>query len=181
MDYFENIILKIIGNDNKWVRQNVKIDLTKEEKRKIGKLTMPRPDIDIVAYQPLKNIIEIWEVKSFLDSQGVRFRDLNLKQAVPKGSYKILTSQNYREVVIKRLIKDWTKQGLILPKPKVKIGLAAGKIYSNDEAQIKKYFSKKGWLILTPSDIQKRLRDLANLQYENDPYTIASKIIFRND
>jgi len=180
MDYFENIILKIFKSDDKWVRQNVKVDLTKEEKRFIGKSSIPRPDIDIVTYQVLKNTIEIWEVKSFLDSTGVKFSELSMVNDIPEGRYKILTSKKYRKTVISRLLIDWCNKGLILPNPIVKIGLAAGKIHSKDKLKIIEYFKNKGWLLLTPSSIFQRLKKLEAIPYENDPYVIASKIIFRN-
>ena len=180
MDYFENIVMKIIESDNKWVRQSVKVNVTKEEKRQIGKPSIPRPEIDIVSYQVCKNILEIWEVKSFLDSPGVRFEELKMKHDIPKGRYKILTSDKYREIVIKRLVNDWVEQGLILPDPIVKIGLAAGKTNSKDEPKIIDYFKERDWVLLTPNDIFQGLKKLENSQYENDPYIIASKIIFRN-
>ena len=41
MDYFENIVMKIIEMDNKWVKQSVKVNLTKEEKRKQGNIPSP--------------------------------------------------------------------------------------------------------------------------------------------
>ena len=180
MDYFENIVMKIIESDNKWVRQNVKVNLTKEEKRRIGKPSIPRPDIDIVSYQVSNNIIEIWEVKSFLDSPGVKFSEINMQYDVPEGRYKILTSHKYRDIVINRLIIDWSREGLILPNPTVKIGLAAGKINIKDDIKIINYFKNRSWLLLKPENIFQGLKKLENQSYENDPYIIASKIIFRN-
>ena len=180
MDYFENIVMKIIESDNKWVRQNVKVNLTKEEKCYIGKPSIPRPDIDIVSYQVSKNTLEIWEVKSFLDSPGVKFSEINMQYDVSEGRYKILTSNKYREIVINRLITDWNREGLILANPTVKIGLAAGKINLKDESEIIDYFKKRNWILMTPKDIFQGLKKLENSRYENDPYIIASKIIFRN-
>lgn len=77
MDYFENIVFKIIESENKWVRQNVKVNLTVQEKRATGKHSIPRPDIDIVPYNAKTNVLEFWEVKSFLDSSGVKFSEID--------------------------------------------------------------------------------------------------------
>ena len=136
MDYFENIVATIFEKEGKWVRQNVKIDLTKAEKAKTGKHTIPRPDLDIVSYHPGRNEIEIWEVKSYLDSIGVQYREVSKESEETEGRYKILTSKNYRNIIIKRLVEDWTKLGVILKNPSVKIGLAAGKIKKSDEQKI---------------------------------------------
>ncbi len=78
------------------------------------------------------------------------------------------------------LLKQWYEKGLILPNPNVKIGLAAGKIYSKDEPKIIDHFKINGWILLTPGIIFQRLKELENSQYENDPYVIASKIISMN-
>jgi len=69
MDYFERLVANIIEKESKWVKVNVKINLTKDEKAQTGKPSIPRPDIDIVAYNTKTNILEIWEVKSFLGNR----------------------------------------------------------------------------------------------------------------
>jgi hypothetical protein len=180
MDYFENIIQKILENDGKWVKQNVKVNLTKEEKRAAGKPSMPRPDIDILTYKPSTNTIELWEVKSYLDSPGVKFKDLQMKPGIQAGRYKILTSEKYQKIIIKRLTEDLVKEGLIRKNPKVKMALAIGHIgHSKDESDIRNYFNKKGWELFTPSDIKARLSKLASIPYENNPYTLTAKIFLK--
>ena len=37
MDYFEGMIKTLLESDGYWVRQSFKVNLTKEEKRNIGK------------------------------------------------------------------------------------------------------------------------------------------------
>ncbi|WP_176465369.1 MULTISPECIES: hypothetical protein [unclassified Pseudomonas] len=72
MDYFESIIKTLLESESYWVRQSFKVNLTKEEKRNVGKHTIPRPEIDLLAYKPNQNKILAIEVKSFLDSSGVK-------------------------------------------------------------------------------------------------------------
>lgn len=180
MDYFESLVATIIEKENKWVKQNVKVNLTKEEKVEIGKPSIPRPDIDIVAYRAKENVLEIWEVKSFLDSPGVRFKEIIEENEIAKGRYKLLTSEKYRMIIIDRLVADWIELGLINKNPTVKIGLAAGKIYSNDEDSIVAHFKKKGWILKTPMDLFRGIEKLEEEAYENDLYIIAAKLIFRN-
>ena len=83
MDYFENIIKTLLEHDGYWVRQSFKVNLTKQEKRDIGKYSMPRPEIDILAFRPEKNQIIAFEAKSFLDSPGVKVSDLCYKTEIP--------------------------------------------------------------------------------------------------
>lgn len=88
MDYFENIIKRLLEEEGYWVRQSVKVNLTKEEKAKVGKPTIPRPELDIVGYKAKQNEILVLEVKSFLDSPGIKFKELCETFKVPSGRYK---------------------------------------------------------------------------------------------
>lgn len=72
MDYFESIIKTLLESESYWVRQSFKVNLTKEEKRNVGKHTIPRPEIDLLAYKSNQNKVLAIEVKSFLDSSGVK-------------------------------------------------------------------------------------------------------------
>ena len=72
MDYFENIVKTILESEGYWVRQLFKVDLSPEQKRRIGKATMPRPEIDLLAFKPTENTVVAMEVKSYLNSAGVK-------------------------------------------------------------------------------------------------------------
>ncbi len=97
MDYFENIIKRLIEQEGYWVRQSAKVNLTKPEKVAIGKHSIPRPEIDIVGYKTRSNSLLIIEVKSFLDSQGVKYDELNQEFEIPDGRYKLFTCENYNK------------------------------------------------------------------------------------
>jgi hypothetical protein len=180
MDYFENIIKRLLEEDGYWVRQSVRVNLRKEEKVEIGKASIPRPEIDIVAYNPKKNELRIIEVKSFLDSPGVKFKELNQRYKIPEGRYKLFTCTKYREILFERLLCDFRERELVAGKPSIRFGLAAGKIYSKDEQKLRLLFEKNGWILYSPADIAKALRELEKSPYENDPYVIAAKILVRN-
>jgi hypothetical protein len=49
MDAFEQVVSEILWLEGNWVRQSVKVELTKEEKRAIGRPSSPRWELDIVA------------------------------------------------------------------------------------------------------------------------------------
>jgi len=180
MDYFENIIKRLIEQDGYWVRQSLRVNLKKSEKVSIGKPSIPRPEIDIVGYKARTNEILIVEVKSFLDSPGVKFDELNQEYDIPNGRFKLFTCDNYRNIVFKRLLLDLYEKGLIADSPIIRFGLAAGKIYSKDEHRLTSLFKEKNWVLYKPSDIAQAIEKLERIPYENDPYVIAAKIIVRN-
>ena len=78
MESFEEIVKVLFEEDNYWVRQSEKVGLTREEKRRTGKPSIPRPEIDLVALNQSENHILVLEVKSFFDSPGVKLSDLIL-------------------------------------------------------------------------------------------------------
>jgi hypothetical protein len=46
MDHFESIISTLLGADHYWVRRSFEISVTPEEKRQVGKHSIPRPEIE---------------------------------------------------------------------------------------------------------------------------------------
>ena len=57
-----------------WLTRSFKVN--KEEKRIIGKHSIPRPEIDILAFQFSENKVLAIEVKSFLDAPGLALEQL---------------------------------------------------------------------------------------------------------
>ena len=51
MDAFEQLAADIFWNEGNWVRTSVKVELTREEKIRIGKHSTPRWEIDLIAYR----------------------------------------------------------------------------------------------------------------------------------
>lgn len=177
MDYFEAIVKTLLEDDGFWTRQSFKINVSKEEKRRIGKPTIPRPEIDLIAYKPVNNEILAVEVKSFIDSSGVRLSCLQEEYDIPEGKYKLFTCKNYRDIVFNRLNHDLIQSGLISFPMKIRLGLAAGNVYRNAEDDIRKYLNENDIFFWGPSDIKERIRRLAKKGYENDPTVIAAKLL----
>lgn len=98
MDYFEGLVKTILEHEGYWVRQSFKINLTKQEKRDIGKHSIPRPEIDILAHKATSDSVIAFEAKSYLDSPGVKLADLEESHEIPEGRYKLFTCDNYREI-----------------------------------------------------------------------------------
>ena len=179
MDAFEDIIAGLFRQKGYWTRQNYKIRLTVEEKRAVGKPSMPRPEIDILAYKPATNVLLWVECKSYLDSPGVRMSSFMGQDAIGSSLYKVFTNANYRQIAEKRLITQTLEEGLVLPGVSLQYALVAGRIYSGDNNLLHKHFELQGWLLFDSAWIKERLRELATLGYEDDVAVTVAKLFER--
>ena len=179
MDYFESTVKTLLESEGYWVRQSFKVNLTKEEKRKIGKHSIPRPEIDLLAYKPGRNIVYAIEAKSFLDSPGVKVSELSENYEIPEGRYKLFTCKNYRTIVFERLKQDLIECGMGSVSTEVILGLAAGNVYQSRISEIRSLFQHEGWLFWSPEDIRAKVISLAEKGYENEPSIITAKILIR--
>lgn len=180
MDAFEYIISKVLSDDGYWTTIGYKVELSKEDKRAINNHSMPRPEIDIIAYKPSTNELLIVECKSYLDSQGVGHRAFTVPDSPNWNRYKLFNRPELYKIVSKRLMQQLKREGRISkPYPKPKLCLAAGKIYSNHEADLQTHFDMKGWKLLTPEWVADRIRNLAKKGYENEVMTVVTKILER--
>src|SRR3546814_20140353 len=76
MDAFEELVAEVLRADGYWVHRGYKIDLAPEDKRALGNPSMPRPEIDLVAYKAGTGELLTLECKSYFDSGGVHAREL---------------------------------------------------------------------------------------------------------
>ncbi|TWT60831.1 hypothetical protein [Rubinisphaera italica] len=178
MDQFETVISTLMEKENYWVRQSFKVCLTKEEKTQIGKPNMPRPEIDVLGLDFARNELLVMEVKSYLDSPGVRFNRLTEIHDTPTGKYKLFTCVRYREITFSRLRRNLVAAGMINQDTKLILGLAAGKVHGGEE-KIRNWMESQGWLFWAPKDIKNKLSDLAKSDYENNVSVITAKILNR--
>ena len=146
MNAFEDIVKLYLEEKGYWVRQSVKVNISKEDKRKLKKPSMPRPEIDIVALNVKENELLLVEVKSFLDSYGVHYEGVSGKDKKDAERYKLFTNSLLRKTITDSLYQEYLQQGLINRDTKINYALAAGKISTSwDEEKINDYFSQKGW------------------------------------
>ena len=150
MDYFESIVKTLLEHEGYWVRQSFKVSLTKQEKRDVGKPSLPRPEIDLLAFKPGNGEVLALEAKSFLDSPGVNVEDLLPEYDEPQGRYKMFTCAKYRETILSRLLADLATVGLVGSDSSVRMGLVAGKVYRHKgEALRTLYVFKRLVLLVT--------------------------------
>ena len=181
MDAFENIVAGLLEQEGYWVRTSFKVNLTKAEKRKIGRASSPRWELDIVAYKPKSNTILVVECKSFLDSPGVRFAQLAGKEDGRPKRFKLFNETKLRNVVFKRLVLQLHEKGCCRGSAKVRLCLAAGKIARPpDHAKLKAHFVKKGWLLFDREWIRKQFQAAAKAPYENNVAVVVAKLLLRD-
>jgi len=183
MNAFENIIAQYLEAEGYWVRQAVKVEISKEDKKSIGLPTMPRPEIDIVALNVKKNELLLVEVKSYLDSYGVYFEAISDKNDPLANRYRLFTDDKLREIVTKRLREEYLEQGLINKNTEVNYALAAGHIhFPEDVSKIRDHFSKKkeNWILFSPEEIKEKVKELAEKGWEDNPVTMTAKLILKS-
>lgn len=180
MHAFEQIVARLLEAEGYWTRVGFYVDLTKDEKREAGKPSMPRPQIDVIAFNPKANELLLIECKSFLDSRGVMLSGFHGKADTEKDVYKLFNRIRLRTIVTRAIVRQLRRDGLVTGRPHVRLGLVAGKVYSNDEAALRDLFAARGWIFIGPREVAEKLRTFAERGYEDDVATIVTKILERN-
>jgi hypothetical protein len=177
MDAFESLISMLLRHNGYWTIPSFKVELTKSEKRKIGRFSSPRWEIDLVAYKGSTNEVLAIECKSFLDSRGVVFQAGAFN---PPKRYKMFIDSALRRVVLKRLAAQLVKTGACADRPKLKLCLAAGKIANGtDMAGLKRHFVRNDWTLFDDCWIREQLTTASKRGYENDVAFVVSKLLLR--
>lgn len=175
MNAFEALISMLLRHQGFWTTPSFKVELTKLEKRRIGKGSSPRWELDLIAYQGSTNEVLAVECKSFLDSTGVVFREDGFE---PERRYKLFTDRVLRKVVLKRLAQQLVSTGACAKSPKVVLCLAAGNIArKTDRSSLNAHFVRNRWRLFDPRWIRDRLREASKAGYENDIAFVVSKLL----
>jgi len=179
MDHFEGLICTLLEAEGFWLRRSFKVNVTKEEKRVIGKPSIPRPEIDILAFRCCDNSVIAVEVKSFLDSPGLKLEELQANHKVPEGRYKLFTTPDYRSIVLNRLHQDLLSCGMANKSTKVSLGLVVGKVYQGRSEKIREHMAAQQMFFWAPEDIKCKVAALADRAYENDSAILVAKVLLR--
>jgi len=180
MDSFEKIVAKILDQQGYWTKIGYKVKLTKEEKRLLNNPSMPRPEIDIVAFRPGENLLLWVECKSYLDSPGVRYIAFSGKDNVHSKRFKIFNDDTMRELIAKKLVGQLLDEGLLRSKPDLKFCLVAGNIVNqNDRKKLHAHFEDRGWLLYDEFWVKKELLELSKTGYDNDVAVLTAKLFDR--
>jgi hypothetical protein len=178
LDSFEAVVAAILQRKGYWTQTCVKVELTKEEKREIGRHSAPRWELDVVGYRGSSNELLVVECKSFLDSPGVKAATFDGDDLVDQKRYKLFFEPTLRRVVLRRLSRQFVKAGYCAAGPKVRLALAAGRI-NGDEESLKRRLWVNRWELWGPSVLRKELHALRDSGYENSVATVVAKLILR--
>ena len=180
MDSFEALVALLLEREGLWVRSGVKVELTKEEKRRIKRPASPRWELDLVAYKATTNEVRIVECKSFLDSPGVNIGGFDGSRPQDISRYKLFHERVLLKTVVGRLVAQLEAAGACRASPKVVLCLAAGKIRSDrDRAALRAHFAKRGWHLYDDAWIIQRVRQMASSGYEDNVAAVVAKLIER--
>ena len=181
MDAFEQLIAELLWREGYWVKTEYKVDLTKAEKRQIGRPSSPRWEIDIVAYKAPANEILAVECKSYLDSTGVKMSGFDGSDANLAARFKLFNEPRTRRVVLGRLAKQMAREGLCPRDPQTRLALAVGKFRNQqDHDAIRQHFEYQGWALFDRDWIRERLETVSASGYENEITADLAKMMLRD-
>ncbi len=180
MNAFESLVASLLELDGYWVKSTFKVALTKEEKRRIGRPSSPRWELDLVAYKGASNEVLVVECKSYLDSRGVRSDGFMGHDETHLARYKLFNEDVLRETVLARLTRQLVEAGLCADQPQVRLCLAAGKIATElDREKLQEHFDSRGWYLFDDSWLRTKLIEVSNSGYENQVSAIVAKLLLR--
>jgi len=180
MDAFEGLVSEILWRKGYWTKTSFRVELSKEEKRKIGRPSSPRWELDVVGYGGRKNEILVVECKSYLDSGGVSINAFNGRNKTFAQRFKLFNDNKLRKVVFERLSTQLYELGLSKNNPKVKLCLACGRIASDsDRTSLHKHFKFKGWELWDESWLRDELSRMSKTGYENETAAVVAKLLLR--
>jgi hypothetical protein len=180
VDAFEQLVSEILWMSGYWVRTSVKVKLTREEKREIGRHSSPRWELDIVGYSARENTLLVVECKSYLDSVGVRAASFGGSNAEHAKRYKLFNEPELRRVVFKRLALQFTESGACAADPTIRLALACGRIRNDgDRTAIRAHFEAEGWELWDETWLRKHLQHMAEQGYENQVSAVVAKLLLR--
>lgn len=178
MQAFETLVAALLERKGYWTRLSVKVELTKEEKRQIGRPSSPRWELDVIAYKAATNELYVVECKSYLDSGGVRLSSFDGTSEKGAARYKLFNDTNLRRVVCNRLSIQLVEAGFCPSPPKMTLCLAAGNIYQN-ASHLREHFEHNDWLLWDGDWVRQELAELSKSGYDNTAAAIVSKLLLR--
>jgi hypothetical protein len=160
-----------------WVRTSLKVELTKEEKRRIGRPSSPRWELDVVAYQGAKGIIRVVECKSYLVSVGVVMNAFYGSGDKLATRYKLFNDAQLRK---------WSFSGCKLNSRKVVPAShdkreALSRVWKNRarKGPRSSEVKKQDWELWDEHWLRERLRRTAKSKYENETSAVVAKLLLR--
>lgn len=178
MDAFEAVVAAILERDGFWVRTSLKVDLTPQEKKAIGRATSPRWELDVVGYRPGDNLLRVVECKSYLDSSGVKLAAFDPGTRFSKR-FKLFNEPVTRNVVFSRLVAQLAEKKSVRSSPKVQLCLAAGRIAPGSREKVRAFFQLMGWELFDAEWLRDSIVRMADDGYDNAIAAVTAKLLLR--
>lgn len=179
MDAFEQLAADLFWNEGYWVRTGVKVELTREDKLRIGRHSSPRWEIDLVAYSASRNELLALECKSYLDSGGVHAAHFQPGSKYAHR-YKLFHDPVLRETVLERLRVQHIEHGFCASDVSVRLGLIHAHATSHNAPLLAEIFGAGGWLLFGPEWVREHLRRMSAGSYENSTAAVVAKLLLRS-
>lgn len=176
MDAFEELAAEVLRAAGYWVHQGYKINLSTADKRALGNPSMPRPEIDLVAYKAGTGELLSLECKSYFDSGGVHARDL-LPEGRNAQRYKMFINQALREMVLTRLVEQLKASGSVVGEPVASLGMIYGFATTTNTAILTQHFEQQGWRLYGPDWLKRHLQKMALRSYDNQIASVVAKLL----
>lgn len=177
MHAFEDLVARLLRREGFWTRHSVKVTLSAEDKQRLGKPSLPRPELDLLAYQPKDNVLALVECKSYLDSSGVSITSFDGKNRKSGERYRLFTDEGFREIVTKRVVEQLASTGAVSCEPDVRYWLIAGHIAAKSVGPLHDWFDgKRDWELRGRTWIAESLQAMRQDAYEDDIVTMAMKL-----
>ncbi len=177
MDAFEELVAEILRADGYWVHQGFKVNLDVDDKRALGNPSMPRPEIDLVAYKAATSELLAIECKSYFDSGGVHARDL-IDGGRNSHRYKMFVDASLRDVVLQRLGEQLATSGSIVSVAP-RLGMVCGHITRHNAERLSPWLEAQGWFLHGPDWIIERLHQMSRRSYDNQLASVVAKLLLR--
>jgi hypothetical protein len=178
MDAFEQLAADLFWNEGYWVRTGVKVELTREDKQRIGRHSSPRWEIDLIAYNASANELLALECKSYLDSGGVHAAHF-LEGSKYAHRYKLFHEKVLRDTVLERLRLQCIECRLCPANVSVRLGMIYAHATSHNAPLVAEIFSANGWLLFGPDWLRAHLERTATGSYENNTAAVVAKLLLR--
>jgi hypothetical protein len=181
MDAFEQLVSEILWTQGFWVQRSCKVELTKEEKVRIGRPSSPRWELDVLAFSGGENLLRVVECKSYLDSRGVQASAFDGSNPEFSKRFKLFNNDLLRDVVFARLRAQLADRGACPPDTEIRLCLACGRIPTErDREWLHRHFDRQGWELWDEAWLQENLSRMAAGGYENQVSSVVAKLIMRS-
>lgn len=177
MDAFEQLVAELFFAEGYWVETSVKVTLSREEKLEINRFSAPRWELDVVAYKAATDELLVIECKSFLDSTGVQWAELQEGHASTR--YKLFREPVLRKVVLGRLKQQMVAAGRCRENASVRLGMAVGKAKGSDDGLLREHFKANDWDYFGPDWLKDRIIARAAESYSNQISSVVAKLLVR--